>query len=396
MRGDRVRSFHVDPNDPLPRYYQVFTSLRERIESGEFGDDGSLPPERQLVQEYGVSRITIVKALDLLDRRGMIDRQHGRGTFVINRSGAPGEPRSIAFVSSSLNHPYLFSVLMGIAHVARRDHVHVQVVGAFDNSVEERRYIQSLTGSVSGIIVYPGPGYQNAALYRELVDQRFPLVMVDRYYPQVPTDHVVFDDEAAGYELTKSLLARGHERIAVLPHSEVEATSVRNRISGVRRALEEHCIAFGEHNVWLDIYSTLFPSRDQDRSDPTSIDRLRARLERERPTALVTINADVLDHLLVDLMMLDSNRGVDATEPAVADLEIAAFTHQRPTGNGPFPITVALHSGEELGTNAAELLIRRIELGMSGDPTATTVAMQLLPPKRLELQPHTTIEVEDS
>lgn len=391
-----MSSFHVDPNDPLPRYYQVFTSLIERIEAGEFGEGGSLPSERQLVGEYGVSRITVVKALDLLERRGMIDRQHGRGTFVIGRSPESDEPRSIAFVSSSLNHPYLFSVLMGIVQVARRNHFHVRVVGAYDDSAEEHRYVRSLMDSVSGVIVYPGSGYQNAALYRELDERRFPLVMVDRFYPQVVTDHVVFDDEAAGYELTRSLVARGHERIAIVPHSEVEATSVRNRIRGFRRALEEHGIAFGEHNVWLDVYATLFPSRDQYRSDPGSIDRLRARLGQERPTALVTINADVLEHLLVDLMTIDRDRGVAAFEPTTADLEIAAFTHQRPNASGPYPITVALHSGEELGTAAAELLVDRITHGAYGERTSMTVPMRLIEASHRPSQRTSHVGLEDA
>lgn len=379
--------FQVDPNDPLPRYYQVFTSLCERIQGGEFGHGDTLPPERQLVREYGVSRITIVKALDLLDRKGLIDRQHGRGTFVTEPTRTSAEePKSIAFVSSSLNHPYLFNVLMGIAQVARRKHYHVQIVGAYDESLEERRYIRHLTERVSGVIVYPGSGYQNASLYRELTEQGFPLVMVDRFYPQVPTDYVVFDDETAGYELTKSLLDRGHERIAVLPHSEVEATSVRNRIRGFRRAMEERGIAYDENHVWLDVYSTLHPSRDQERADPTSIDRLRERLEQERPTALLTINFDVTERLHGDLLMLDTLRAGAGEEALGTTLEIAAFSHQRPVHPLHYRTTIALHSGELLGTKAAEVVIDRIERRLI-EPATTTVAMQIVHPAMPERIP---------
>lgn len=72
----------LDRDKPLPRYYQVYSSLLERIRSGEFGADKAIPPERHLTKEYGVSRITIVKAMDRLKHEGFIDRQHGRGTFV--------------------------------------------------------------------------------------------------------------------------------------------------------------------------------------------------------------------------------------------------------------------------------------------------------------------------
>ena len=72
----------IDTDNPLPRYFQVYNSLLERIHSGEFSGEQPLPPERQLTRDYGVSRITIVKAMDKLKHEGVIDRQHGRGTFV--------------------------------------------------------------------------------------------------------------------------------------------------------------------------------------------------------------------------------------------------------------------------------------------------------------------------
>ena len=72
----------VDKSAPLPRYYQVYQSLLERIREGEFSEEQPLPPERMLTQEYGVSRITIIKAMELLKNEGVIDRQHGRGTFI--------------------------------------------------------------------------------------------------------------------------------------------------------------------------------------------------------------------------------------------------------------------------------------------------------------------------
>ncbi len=72
----------IDTSTPMPLYFQVYSSLLERIRDGEFDTNQPLPSERKLTEEYGVSRITIVKAMDLLKNEGFIDRQHGRGTFV--------------------------------------------------------------------------------------------------------------------------------------------------------------------------------------------------------------------------------------------------------------------------------------------------------------------------
>lgn len=72
----------IDPNDFLPRYYQLANILRERIANGEFAARQPIPSERQLEERYAVSRITVRQAIDLLVRQGFLYREHGRGTFV--------------------------------------------------------------------------------------------------------------------------------------------------------------------------------------------------------------------------------------------------------------------------------------------------------------------------
>lgn len=72
----------IDPNDFLPRYYQLANILRERIANGDFGALQPIPAERQLEELYSVSRTTIRQAIDLLVRQGFLYREHGRGTFV--------------------------------------------------------------------------------------------------------------------------------------------------------------------------------------------------------------------------------------------------------------------------------------------------------------------------
>ena len=72
----------IDPNDFLPRYFQLANILRERIANGDFNALEPIPAERQLEELYSVSRTTIRQAIDLLVRQGFLYREHGRGTFV--------------------------------------------------------------------------------------------------------------------------------------------------------------------------------------------------------------------------------------------------------------------------------------------------------------------------
>ena len=91
------RVWSVDPSNPLPLWYQVYSSLLERIQRGEFKPGSFLPAERQLTEDYGVSRITVIKALNELSREHHIKRQQGRGTVVTHPAEhADGQRRSIA------------------------------------------------------------------------------------------------------------------------------------------------------------------------------------------------------------------------------------------------------------------------------------------------------------
>jgi len=72
----------VDPNDVVPKYYQLTSIIRQKIEDGEWAPYQPIPSERQLETLYNISRTTIRQAISLLTRQGFLYREHGRGTFV--------------------------------------------------------------------------------------------------------------------------------------------------------------------------------------------------------------------------------------------------------------------------------------------------------------------------
>ena len=68
-----------------PKYAQVVAEIKQRIERGEYPPGSLLPSEHQLVEEFGVSRPTIVKSLSALRQEGWITTEQGRGSFVRGR-----------------------------------------------------------------------------------------------------------------------------------------------------------------------------------------------------------------------------------------------------------------------------------------------------------------------
>jgi GntR family transcriptional regulator len=72
----------VDPHNVIPKYHQLYQILRHRIEAGEWGVHQAISSEREIEETYGVSRMTVRLAINLLVNQGFLYREQGRGTFV--------------------------------------------------------------------------------------------------------------------------------------------------------------------------------------------------------------------------------------------------------------------------------------------------------------------------
>ena len=76
----------ADPSSAVPLYFQVANALQARIFSGAIGPGALVGTEKDLASTFGVSRITVRKAIELLRRDGLLDAERGRGTFVSTRA----------------------------------------------------------------------------------------------------------------------------------------------------------------------------------------------------------------------------------------------------------------------------------------------------------------------
>lgn len=87
--------------DALPagaKSREVFLSLREQIANGRLTQGEKLPGEEQLAEKYGVSRVTVRRALDVLAGRGLVERRAGSGTKVA-ASAAEKQPVVMDFTT---------------------------------------------------------------------------------------------------------------------------------------------------------------------------------------------------------------------------------------------------------------------------------------------------------
>ncbi|WP_413991462.1 histidine utilization repressor [Labrys okinawensis] len=99
---------------PTPLYAEVKQHILTRVRSGEWPPEHRIPSESELVEQLGVSRMTVNRALRELSLEGVLVRMQGRGSFV-----AGGNSRSDVFAVSNIadeirgrGHDYSAQVLL--------------------------------------------------------------------------------------------------------------------------------------------------------------------------------------------------------------------------------------------------------------------------------------------
>jgi GntR family transcriptional regulator len=75
---------------PLPKYHSIYLVLRQQLKEGAFVD--GLPGEFALMEQFDVSRVTVRKALELLEAEGLVKREPGRGTRPVAQAAAADRP----------------------------------------------------------------------------------------------------------------------------------------------------------------------------------------------------------------------------------------------------------------------------------------------------------------
>lgn len=202
-----------------PLYLRIKGELAARLRSGEIPPGAPFPSERKLCEEFGVSAITVRRALLELVRDGLIYRQQGVGSFAASN----GQPIRLLLVVHGFggedwrDRGDLFVPLIdGIIGEAWRYDT-VFTLARLSEDFPLGSYLASVIdqGIADAVLLRPLDDPSPADI--ELLEHNLlPYVYIKRRLPDRPTSCVMTDSVAAGRIMTEHLLQHGHRRIAFI------------------------------------------------------------------------------------------------------------------------------------------------------------------------------------
>jgi GntR family transcriptional regulator len=95
MTNTREVAAMIRPDYPEPLWIQAATLIQDQIDADVLKPGARLPPERELCQQLGISRVTLRKALNQLVDAGVLNASHGRGWYVAKRAAKREWPNTL-------------------------------------------------------------------------------------------------------------------------------------------------------------------------------------------------------------------------------------------------------------------------------------------------------------
>jgi DNA-binding LacI/PurR family transcriptional regulator len=235
----------IDRKSPLTLHQQIRQQIIWKIVSGGIKIGQKLPSIRALADRLGVSLHTVRHAYQQLESEGLVETRQGFGTRVIPfslsdiiKSSSTIRSHTVGVIVPSWDNPFYHSFLQGAEEIAQQDQTLFFLCLTHDDPVIACRILGSLMAKgVDGVLLvsHDLSSIVESSLKSASFSQ-LPLVSADA--PGCEGYVVQLDLEGAGYQATQHLVDLGHERIALITHSQ-EFHNVTPVNKGYQRALDE-------------------------------------------------------------------------------------------------------------------------------------------------------------
>lgn len=315
--------------------------IRENSDKPNF----QLPSENQLALRFQTTRITAKRALNELQKDGMIYRIHGKGSFAA--SSAKQDPCAhkkrddfAVLCLPNLTSRFITDIIRGAQQFFRQKNTRLYVdVHGSQEELEKSISDAVLLGAI-GLLVFP----QNNTMYSKdlllLALNNFPVVFIDRTLKSIDVSSVTTDHFLSAKEATDLLLERGCTDIAFITPPPDLSTSIERRINGYKQSLSEHKIA-------IDASNECYVPDDGEGADEIIYNYLSAR---PKINGILSYG----DKTGISLYRVLKSLGKKVPEElkiVFLDDEYSSYADIL-----PFPPTCVRQDGEQIGEEAARIL----------------------------------------
>ena len=213
------------------------------------------------------------------------------------------------------------------------------IVYCSDNNCDiEREIVQNLIDKyVDAIILFP-VSYKNSRI-DDLVQDKIPVILVDRVIKNTLYPSVTADNISASYHATEYLIQNGHTNIALIT-GHMDASTANERVTGFCQALTDYGIADTQNNIFTGDYTK-----------DSGYASAKAALERSF-SALYVLSLDLL------LGVMDALRDSHVNVPN--DISLVTFDHSEYLDLAENKITVIRQPNREIGIEAAKRALESI------------------------------------
>lgn len=353
----------------IPLYERIFNHVYQRITSGDLKPGERVPSEKELAEQFKVSRITSKKALELLAQHKLVERIQGKGSFVaelipdtppikLNTPDGAAELngdagwRTIGLILPDFGDAFGSELIRGIEEECSLSGFRMLMKLTYDNREDEEAAIRSFVSlGVDGIIVFPGHGeHYNSELLRLVLDG-FPVVLVDRYLKGIAASAVFTDNRLAALDATNLLMDKGLKHIGFLSSPAEHTTTIEDRLQGFTDAYIRKGWNPKPEHIMTNLFSTLPQSFHAINPQP-DIDAMRVFLERNPE-----LNGFVVSEYNLSLILQEALNSLGKRIPD--DYQIVCFDSPR-YNLGEYPFTHIWQNEREIGRKAVELIVSQL------------------------------------
>jgi LacI family transcriptional regulator len=319
-----------------------------------------------VAKQAGVSPVTVSRVINNARNvspatRERVERAIEELGYVPNvaaRSLRSKRTRALALVVPDITNPFWTTVARGVEDAAQSHDYSVLLCNTDENPTKQLRYLDVVASQrVDGVIIAPcDSDVRNLAKLR---NRSVPTVVIDRRVEGWDVDSVYGDSISGARALVQHLIELGHKQIAMIS-GPPKASTAEDRVAGYRIALAEAGIPLDPRLI----------RRGEFRS--VSGERLTYQILDEglRPTAIFAAN----NAIAIGVIDALEKRGLSIPQ----DVAVVCFDDFH-NASRFFPfLTVVVQPAYDMGMNAAQLLLSRLETQVNLQPRHVVLPTRLL------------------